>query len=262
MIGKINFTIPELEPKNIIGLEETLQNKVDKQEGKCLSSNDFTDELKNKLEDIQPTDTSGLLPHGGYNGTAQNILSEISDLQTEMDGKVDREAGKGLSKNDFTDEFKAKVEGLSQLAITCFGENLISSDSGNITPNPFFFQKEHNFVMPTLGVGKFLFAYIGKQLGEGVTAKINNKDLNATPVYTKDFPGMNCYLFENKIEEDGNPTFSGLGAVLKITLEELQSIYQLQIREFLDYPTWENNKWLREKIADLESRILALETKG
>lgn len=202
MIGKINFTIPELELQDIIGLEEILRNKVDKEEGKSLSS------------------------------------------------------------NDFTDDFKAKVEGLSQLAITCFGENLISSDSGNITPNPFFFQKEHNFVMPTLGVGKFLFAYIGKQLGEGVTAKINNKDLNATPVYTKDFPGMNCYLFENKIEEDGNPTFSGLGAVLKITLEELQSIYQLQIREFLDYPTWENNKWLREKIADLESRILALEAKG
>lgn len=31
MIGKINIAIQELEPQDIIGLEETLRNKVDKE---------------------------------------------------------------------------------------------------------------------------------------------------------------------------------------------------------------------------------------
>jgi len=58
--------------------------KVDKEEGKGLSSNDFTNEHKDKLEGLQPTDVSGLLPKGGYDGTGQQLKEAIDGLQTKM----------------------------------------------------------------------------------------------------------------------------------------------------------------------------------
>ena len=120
--------------------------KVDKEDGKGLSANDFTNEHKEKLEGLQPTDTSGLLPKGGYDGTGQHLKEAIDGLQTKMQqvettlsvddtsldtlqeivsqvkdnknletlliSKVDKEDGKGLSANDFTNEHKEKLEGL------------------------------------------------------------------------------------------------------------------------------------------------------
>ena len=58
--------------------------KVDKEEGKGLSANDFTNEHKQKLEGLQPTDVSGLLPKGGYDGTGQQLKEAIDGLQTKM----------------------------------------------------------------------------------------------------------------------------------------------------------------------------------
>lgn len=118
--------------------------KVDKEDGKGLSANDFTNEHKDKLEGLQPTDTSGLLPKGGYDGTGQQLKEAIDGLQTKMQkvettlsvddtdfdtlqeiatqvknnknletlltGKVNKEEGKGLSSNDFTNELKQKLE--------------------------------------------------------------------------------------------------------------------------------------------------------
>ena len=120
--------------------------KVDKEEGKGLSANDFTNDHKQKLEDLQPTDTSGLLPKGAYDGTGQHLKEAIDGLQSKMEqvestlsvddtsldtlqeivsqvkdnknletlliSKVDKEDGKGLSANDFTNEHKDKLEGL------------------------------------------------------------------------------------------------------------------------------------------------------
>ena len=58
--------------------------KVDKEEGKGLSSNDFTNEHKQKLESLHPTDVSSLLPKGGYGGTGQQLKEAIDGLQTKM----------------------------------------------------------------------------------------------------------------------------------------------------------------------------------
>lgn len=80
-----------------------LGKKVDKVAGKILSSNDFTNELRQKLEGLQQVDTSGLLPKGGYTGNA-------SSLKSDIDKKVDKVAGKGLSSNDYTNEEKRKNE--------------------------------------------------------------------------------------------------------------------------------------------------------
>lgn len=55
-------------------------NKVDKVTGKGLSTNDFTNELRTKLEGLRNVDISGLLPKGGYTGTAQNLKDLIDNI--------------------------------------------------------------------------------------------------------------------------------------------------------------------------------------
>ena len=69
-------------------LQELIDKKVNKEGGKGLSSNDFTNEHKQKLEGLQPTDVSGLLPKGGYEGTGQQLKDAIDGLQTKI-GQVE-----------------------------------------------------------------------------------------------------------------------------------------------------------------------------
>ena len=66
-----------------------IDNKVDKAEGKDLSTNDYTTEEKNKLADLHNYDDSG--------------------LAIEIFNKVDKVAGKGLSTNDYTNDDKTAV---------------------------------------------------------------------------------------------------------------------------------------------------------
>ena len=132
-------------------LQELIDKKVNKEDGKGLSTNDFTNEHKQKLEGLQPTDVSGLLPKGGYDGTGQELKDAIDGLQTKigqvettlsvddtafdtlqeivtqvksnknletlLTGKVNKEEGKGLSTNDFTNELKQKLEQLPYNAL-------------------------------------------------------------------------------------------------------------------------------------------------
>ena len=84
-------------------LATELESKVNKVSGKKLSTEDFTTELRTKLEGLQQVDTSGLLQKGAYTGNA-------SSLKADIDKKVDKVAGKGLSSNDYTNEEKRKNE--------------------------------------------------------------------------------------------------------------------------------------------------------
>lgn len=80
-----------LDPREMPTIEELvleLSKKVDKVDGKGLSTNDFTTAYKNLL----------------------NLLSE------EIDEKVDKVVGKVLSSNDFTDELKAKLQNIEAYA--------------------------------------------------------------------------------------------------------------------------------------------------
>ena len=68
-----------------------LSTKVDAEPGKGLSANDFTSELKSKLDGIDLSD-----------------YAKAGDLA----GYVKAEPGKGLSANDFTSELKSKLDGI------------------------------------------------------------------------------------------------------------------------------------------------------
>lgn len=59
---------------------ELFDKKVDKVPGKGLSTNDFTNELRTKLEGLRNVDISQLLPKGGYTGTAQNLKELIDNI--------------------------------------------------------------------------------------------------------------------------------------------------------------------------------------
>lgn len=82
-------------------IDMAIGNKVDKEEGKGLSSNDYTNEDKAKLDGIDAQ-----LSNIGE--TMIPLLSNISD------GKVDKEEGKGLSTNDFTNDYKNKLDTMEE----------------------------------------------------------------------------------------------------------------------------------------------------
>lgn len=115
-------------------LKNLEEKKVDKEEGKGLSSNDFTDTLKTKLEGMEP-DTYATKDElakkvdkvEGKQLSTEDFTTELKDklvgmkpedyatkteLSEGLEGKVDKVDGKELSSNDYTDADKAKVDGL------------------------------------------------------------------------------------------------------------------------------------------------------
>lgn len=60
--------------------KELLDKKVDKVPGKKLTTEDFTTELRQKLEGLQQVDISLLLPRGNFTGTAQDLKDLIDGL--------------------------------------------------------------------------------------------------------------------------------------------------------------------------------------
>ena len=80
-INEVNTQIQDYQEENnlqISNINNNLSIKVDKIEGKGLSSNDFTTDYINKINN-----------------------------------KVEKVNGKGLSTNDFTDTYKSKLDGIS-----------------------------------------------------------------------------------------------------------------------------------------------------
>ena len=85
-----------------------VSNKVDKVDGKSLSTNDYTNESKMKVDAIPEnpkyTDTV-------YDDT--EIKDKVEKLDSAVSGKVDKVVGKDLSTNDFTNAYKSKLDNLS-----------------------------------------------------------------------------------------------------------------------------------------------------
>ena len=89
---------------NFDKIDTELFNKVDKVAGKSLSSNDFTNDLKEKLEGLQNFDSSEIDNH------MENATKHITAVErASWNNKVDKVSGKVLSTNDYTNVDKAKV---------------------------------------------------------------------------------------------------------------------------------------------------------
>lgn len=116
--------------KSIANVEMSLGNKVDIVEGKGLSSNDFTTAYKNKIDNLKDSPVLSVNSKTGdvtlnkqdiglsnVINIEQATKTEFNSLSTQVDTntaniklKVDKEEGKGLSSNDFTNEYKTKID--------------------------------------------------------------------------------------------------------------------------------------------------------
>jgi hypothetical protein len=97
--------------------------KVDKIAGKGLSTNDFTNTLKTKLDGIQ--DGAEVNVNADWDATSGDArilnkptipsisgLATITYVDAQDALKVDKVTGKGLSTNDFTNTLKTKLDGI------------------------------------------------------------------------------------------------------------------------------------------------------
>lgn len=81
-------------PVKSSGIYDALQNKVDKEAGKVLSSNDFTDTLKNKLDGIESNAQVNVNADWNANSGDAQILNkptipdELADLQSDSTHRV------------------------------------------------------------------------------------------------------------------------------------------------------------------------------
>ena len=96
---------------NISNIVDELDNKIDKVEGKGLSTNDFTDEEKSKLAGLS-----------NYDDTT--LANKVSNVENALSNKVNKDGDKTLSTNDFTDAYKDKLDNLSNYDDTNLSERL------------------------------------------------------------------------------------------------------------------------------------------
>lgn len=79
------------------------------------------DSFFHKSEKIPMTSVEGLESAIQGTVTAEQLQSHLTDSQAHkelLDKKVDKVPGKGLSTNDFTNELRAKLEGLRNVDIS------------------------------------------------------------------------------------------------------------------------------------------------
>lgn len=137
---------------------DALVGKVDKVDGKGLSTNDYTTTEKNKLAGIEAGANNYSLPvatstslGGVKSGTDitvdssgnvsvnddshNHIISNIDNLQSTLDSKVDSVDGKGLSTNDYTTAEKNKLAGIDTGANKTIVDSALSSTSTNPVQN-------------------------------------------------------------------------------------------------------------------------------
>lgn len=110
-----------------------IANKVDKVEGKGLSTEDFTTALKNKLNSIaagaevnyiKSASDEFSVSDAGVLSVAKVAQSKVTGLDTALGGKVDKVTGKGLSTNDYSTADKTKLGNIEDGANVNLIENV------------------------------------------------------------------------------------------------------------------------------------------
>ena len=113
-VGSWEVDLSNYVTKNALKTE--LDKKVDAEEGYSLIS----DEEKSKLEGIEEgaqknlitsVDTTNFAIEAGKLLLQGITVAQVQNLQSLLDAKVNKEEGKGLSSNDFTDEHIQIIQG-------------------------------------------------------------------------------------------------------------------------------------------------------
>ena len=132
-VTELQGTVSDVE-ESVSTLQTNLNNKVDKVQGKGLSTNDFTNAYKTKLDGLNNYDDTTVKQDirelqtdvGALETTVGNhtksietnatdittLKGNVQTLQTNLGNKVDKITGKGLSTNDYTTTEKNKLAGI------------------------------------------------------------------------------------------------------------------------------------------------------
>ena len=109
-----------------LDLSGAFDAKVDKVEGKGLSTNDFTDGLKTKLDNIETGAEVNAIESISVDSTP--VTPDVNkNVNIDLSGKVDKVQGKGLSTNDFTNELKQDVESNTSARHTHSNKSLLDT---------------------------------------------------------------------------------------------------------------------------------------
>ena len=114
-------------------IKNILTGKVDKVDGKGLSTNDYTTTEKNKLNGIQEGATKTTIDTALSASSTNPVQNKI--INTALGNKVDKVSGKGLSANDFTTDYKNKLDGIESGATNTTVDDELNSTSTNPVQN-------------------------------------------------------------------------------------------------------------------------------
>lgn len=121
----------DIQQSKISGLAASLEEKVDKEEGKTLTSNDFTDELLEKLDSIET---------GAQRNTIEHIMLNGVEIRPTTIDQVDNIIN--ITVQEFDDSSQAKLAGIDTGAqvnkiekIIYDGEELIPDNNKIVTIN-------------------------------------------------------------------------------------------------------------------------------
>lgn len=157
-------------------IKNKIDNKVDKVDGKGLSTNDYTVDEKIKLTNIEDGANKTIVD-SELSSTSENPVQN-KVVNTAIGNKVDKVTGKGLSANDFTNDLKTKLDGIATGANKTTVDTALSASSTNPVQNK---------VINT-ALGKKVDKVNGKQLStEDFTTALRTKLANQVDDPTNTF---------------------------------------------------------------------------
>lgn len=98
-------------------------NAVDDNESVGISADSNQPKYVGARAYVEQTDEGAVITCSDYSGTTTAIIkngttSDLNWVQEQLDLKVDKETGKALSTNDFTAEYKTRLDGLLAMTTT------------------------------------------------------------------------------------------------------------------------------------------------
>lgn len=117
-----------------------------------------------------------------------NVIQMVTDLTAVVSGKVDKEAGKGLSANDFTDTLKTKLDGIAAGAEVNVQANWAEADASS---DAYIKNKPNNLVQDA--------SYVHTDNNYDSTAKNKVDNLNLFDVVTPSFSSLPKTFYSSKL---------------------------------------------------------------
>lgn len=138
-----------------------------------------------------------------------NVIQMVTDLTAVVSGKVDKEAGKGLSSNDFTNTLKTKLDGIADGAEVNVnadwnansGDAKILNKPANLVQDASYVHTDNNYTSTekTKLSGIESGAQVNTVSPSDLAAKVNTSDFNLFDVVTPSFSSLPKTFYSSKL---------------------------------------------------------------